>query len=567
MAYRFQWTAPIAVSPHDPKTVYYGGNVVFRTRDGGQTWTALSGDLTRNDKSKQQWAGGPITGDNTGVETYDTVFVIAESPVQKGVIWAGSDDGLIHVSRDDGATWQNVTAAIRGIPEWGTVSMLEPSHFDAGTVYLTVDAHRLDDTRPYLWKTADFGRTWKRLDGSLPRDVYLHSVREDPAAKGTLYLGTERGVVFSTDDGATWRSLKLNLPTVAVHDLQVKDNALVLATHGRSMWIFDDLALVRALTPQATGAEPHLFAAPDAVRWSVAPTRRGDFRAANPPNGAVFYYWLKDEPKGDVTLEILDAQGTVVNTLSSKPRELTGSTEYTEEEKEGLESYTLSKKAGVQRAVWDLSWAGAEMIPNAKLDSGYPLIGPEALEGTYTARLTVDGKSWTVPFKLLPDPRATVSAQDLDEQLRFSLQVRDEITRLTRTAVRLQTVRKQLAARNDLLKGNAQAEPLVKGSQELIAKLDDLEARLQNPRAEIVYDILAQKGGARLYSRLAPLLDYVKTGDGPPTQGMRQVFAAESKELDGYVAELQGLLGKDLAALNDSAGKLGLPVIYLPPAS
>lgn len=579
MTYRFQWTAPIAVSPHDPKTIYYGGNVVFRTRDGGQTWTALSGDLTRNDKSKQQWAGGPITGDNTGVETYDTVFVIAESPVQKGVIWAGSDDGLIHVSRDDGATWTNVTAGIPGIPQWGTVSMIEPSRFDAGTAYLTVDAHRLDDMRPYLWKTADFGRTWKRLDGGLPRDVYLHSVREEPTARGTLYLGTERGVAYSTDDGKSWRSLKLNLPSVAVHDLQVKDNSLVLGTHGRSMWIFDDLPLLRSLSAQTTGSEPHLFATPDAVRYAVARSQRDVFRGANPPQGAVFYYWLKDEleaPDEEITLDILDSRGTLVTKLSSKPREVTGSSEYPEEEKEGLEGYTLPTKAGVQRAVWDLTWAGAEMIPGSKLDSGYPGIGPAAVPGTYTARLTVHGGKTEKPektgttqetsFKVLPDPRSQVSQQDLEEQLRFSLQVRDEVTRLTRTVLKLQTVRKQLASRNDLLKGETRAGALIKSSQELIGKLDDLEARIHNPKAEIVYDILAMKGGAKLYSRLSPMLDYVKDGSGPPTQGMRQVLAAESKELDGYAAELQGLLDKDLAALNQTAGGLGVPVIYVPPA-
>jgi photosystem II stability/assembly factor-like uncharacterized protein len=571
MAYRFQWTAPIAASPHDPKTLYYGGNVVFRTRDGGQSWTALGGDLTRDDESKQQWSGGPITGDNTGVETYGTVFVIAESPLRKGLLWAGSDDGLVHVSEDDGASWQNVTKNVPGLPDWGTVSMIEPSRFDAGTAWLVVDAHRLDDMRPYLWKTADAGRTWKRLDGGLPRDVYLHSVREDPTAEGTLYLGTERGVVFSTDDGATWRTLKLNLPTVAVHDLQVKDDSLVLATHGRSMWIFDDLPLLRRLDPKvdakATGAAPHLFAAPDAVRWTYARTQRDTFRGANPPQGAVFYYRLKDEPKGDVTLDILDAEGTVVSTLSSKPREPTGSSESPEDEKEALEAFLLTKKPGVQRAVWNLTWSGAEMIPGGILDSGYPLFGPPALPGSYTARLTVDGKAQETPFKLLPDPRAGVAPQDLEEQLRFSLEVRDAVTRLTRTVVRLRSVRKQLAARNDLLRDDPRAAALVKGSGELIGKLDDLEGRLHNPKAAIVYDVLAMKGGAALYSRLSPMLDYAASGDGAPTQGMRQVFAAEVEELDGYAAELQGLLTRDLPALDDAAGKAGLPVIYVPPAA
>ncbi|PYQ59284.1 MAG: glycosyl hydrolase, partial [Acidobacteria bacterium] len=267
MRYRFQWTAPIAVSPHDPKVVYYGANVVFRTADGGQSWSVISPDLTRDDKSKQKWAGGPITGDNTGVETYDTVFVIAESPVQKDLIWAGSDDGLIHVTEDGGKKWRDVTADIPEIPKWGTTGMIEPSHFDARTAYLVIDAHRLDDFRPYLWKTTDLGRTWKRLDGGLPRDVYLHSVKEDPTKKGLLYLGTERGVAFSRDDGATWHGLKLNLPTVAVHDLVVKDDKLALGTHGRSMWIFDDLKPVREPVPASAAANGlYVYPVSDAVR-------------------------------------------------------------------------------------------------------------------------------------------------------------------------------------------------------------------------------------------------------------------------------------------------------------
>ncbi|HEX7182816.1 MAG TPA: glycosyl hydrolase [Thermoanaerobaculia bacterium] len=568
MRYRFQWTAPIAVSPHDPKTVYHGANVVFRTTDGGQTWTEISGDLTRDDETKQQWSGGPITGDNTGVETYGTVFVIAESPVLKGLVWAGSDDGLVHVTRDSGANWQNVTAAVPGLPEWGTVSMIEPSRFDAGAAYLVVDAHRLDDMRPYLWKTTDFGRTWKRLDNGLPRDVYLHSVREDPARKGTLYLGTERGVAYSTDDGATWRSLRLNLPTVAVHDLQVKDDSLVVGTHGRSIWIFDDLGLLREMpATKLADKAAHLFPAPDAVRWSYGSSARGDWRGDNPPRGASLYYWLKEEPKGpngEITLEILDAQGALVRTLSSKPIELTGSSEYVVEEREGLDELAIPKKAGVQRAVWDLGWNGAEMIPNAKLDSGFPLIGPAAAPGTYTARLTVDGKTYSTPLKLLPDPRSSVSPQELEEQLRFSLQVRDEITRLTRSVVRLQTVRKQLASRNDLLRDDARAKELIEASNKLVAKLDDLEGRIHNPKAEISYDILAMKGGAKLYSRMSPFFGWIIDGSGAPTEGMREVFAVQKQELDGLVAELDALLGQDLAALNQTAGQLGLPTVYVP---
>ena len=261
MKYRFQWTAPITGSPFDPKVVYHGAQVIFRTRDGGQKWDVISPDLTRNDKSKQKWAGGPITGDNTGVETYGTVFAIAESPKQKGLIWAGSDDGLVHVTTDDGKNWKDVTAAMSGFPEWGTVSIIEPSPFDANTAYVVVDAHRLDNVAPVSCSRRPISARPGR--GSTPPsrgNIYLHAVREDPKKRGQLYLGTERGVMFSTDDGKSWRPLQLNLPTVAVHDLVVKDDNLVVATHGRSLWILDDLEPIRDYS-DAIAAEPlHLFA-------------------------------------------------------------------------------------------------------------------------------------------------------------------------------------------------------------------------------------------------------------------------------------------------------------------
>ena len=563
MRYRFQWTAPIATSPHDPKVLYYGAQVIFRTADSGQTWTVISPDLTRNDKSKQKWAGGPITGDNTGVETYGTVFVIAESPVRKDLIWAGSDDGLVHVTDDGGKNWRDVTPNVPGLPEWGTVNMIEPSHFDAGTAWLVVDAHRLDDMRPYLWKTTDSGRTWKRLDGDLPRDIYLHSVKEDPTRKGMLYLGTERGVAFSRDDGATWSALKLNLPTVAVHDLVVKDDKLVLGTNGRSMWIFDDLQVVRNPVPSSANGL-YLYPVPEAVRWSYAKGYSDVWAGQNPPGGARVYYWLKDEPKGDVTLEVVDSSGKVVNTLSSKPGELTGSSEYAKEEKEALAGLALPKRAGVQRGLWNLSWAGAELIPGGKLDNGNPATGPAALPGTYTLRLTADGKTATETFTLKPDPRDGGSPADEEAALRLTLEIRDAVTRLTRDVVRLRAVRRQLADRNELLAKDDKAKALVASSKTLIDKLDDLEGRMHNPKAEVVYDILAMRGGSKLYSRLAPLVDWSQGGEGPPTQGVKEVFVEQLKELDSLEGELNGLIDKDLATLNQTAAGIGVPGIYVP---
>ncbi|HYH46829.1 MAG TPA: glycosyl hydrolase, partial [Thermoanaerobaculia bacterium] len=577
MRYRFQWTAPIAVSPHPPHAVYHGANVLFRSTDRGETWSAISPDLTRDDESKQRWSGGPITGDNTGVETYCTIFVVAESPVEKGIIWAGSDDGLVHVTRDHGKSWQNVTAAVPGLPEWGTVSMIEPSRFDAGTAYLVVDAHRLDDMRPYLWKTTDFGRSWKRLDGDLPRATYLHAVREDRVQRGVLYLGTERGVAFSADDGRTWRSLKLNLPTVAVHDLALTPDALVVGTNGRSIWILDDLATVRALALDPGQRErgerqkqkTRLLPPPEAVRWAWTSEPDDRFAGDNPPAGALLYYWLEDEPKGEVTLEIRDAGGTVVRRLSSQAAEPVPISEYVEEERDLLKLAALPKGKGLQRTVWDFSWDGAEMIPGGILDSGYPGAGPAAAPGTYTVRLTVDGVTSAgsdVPLTLRPDPRSPASPADLLAQQTFALEVRDALTRLSRSVVRLRAVRRQLGDRNALLAKDGKAGELVKAAEALIARLDALEARLHNPKAEIAYDILAQEGGAALYSRLSPFFGWVKAGDGAPTQGQREVFAELSRELAGATAELGGLLERDLAELNQTAGGLGLPTVYVPAA-
>jgi photosystem II stability/assembly factor-like uncharacterized protein len=558
MKYRFQWTAPIALSPHDPNTVYYGGNVLFKTTDGGQTWTALGGDLTRNDKTKQQWSGGPITGDNTGVETFCTIFAVAESPKAPGVIWAGSDDGLVHVTRDAGRTWKNVTKAMGGFPEWGTVSIVEPSPFDPGTAYLVVDAHRLDDMRPYLFRTTDFGETWTRLDAKLPQEVYLHAVREDPLRRGLLYLGTERGVMFSADAGVTWQPLQLNLPTVAVHDLVVKGDSLVLATHGRSFWILDDLAVIRAMTPAIAGSRAHLFAPPVATAWRyhAAGAERG--AGQNPPAGALVYYSLAAKPKGDVSLEILDAAGTLVRRLTSKPKVLDFSYEWEELEAEtDPRKPDLGTEPGTNRAVWDLRWEGAAKIPGAKLDAGNPKAGPRALPGRYTVRLTVEGQTYTQPLEVRQDPRVTAETEALQQQLTLALSVRDDITRLTGMVVRLQSIAAQLQSRSDALKDEPKAAGLIEAGASLRARCQALEARLHNPQAEVVYDILAQKGGTKLYSRISPLLDWVNQGDGAPTQGLREVYAAQHAELQQLEAEFQALTTKELAALNAQAAVLG----------
>jgi photosystem II stability/assembly factor-like uncharacterized protein len=565
MKYRFQWTAPITGSPSDPKVVYHGAQVIFRTTDGGQTWTAISPDLTRNDKSKQKWTGGPITGDNTGVETYGTVFAIAESPKQKGLIWAGSDDGLVHVTTDEGKNWKNVTAAMPGFPEWGTVSIIEASAFDANTAYVVVDAHRLDDMRPYLYKTSDLGKSWTRLDAGLAQNIYLHVVREDPDKRGQLFLGTERGVMFSADDGQSWRSLQLNLPTVAVHDLRVKDDDLVVATHGRSLWILDDLQPIREYSSRVAAEAVHLFPVKDATRWRYGSNNwgaRGAF--SNPPHGASIYYALKDEEKGEVRIEILDARERIVRTLSSTPVEPMGSDD--NETADDYKDEALPRGAGVQRAVWDLRYEGARKIKNGRIDTGDPRNGPRVAPGMYTVKLTARGKTLTAPLKVVPDPRGELPQTDLDAQAAFAVRVRDDISRLTDAVNQLRSVQEQLKARNAALeprKTEAGVADLIGETNAAIKRAFAIEDKLHNPTAEVVYDILAMRGGARLYSRLSPLQMWALEASGAPTSGMMQVLVEQEKELAALEQETKQFLSKDVTSINQRAAQLNLQFVII----
>ncbi len=564
LRYRFQWTSPIVVSPHDPKTVYHAGNVLFRTIDGGNSWAPASGDLTRNDKQKQKWSGGPITGDNTGVEVYCTIFALAEAPKERGVLWAGSDDGLVHVSRDNGKTWTNVTTNIPGMPEWGTVKCIEPGAAGGGTAYLVVDARRLDDPQPYLWGTDNYGQTWKRLMLKLPQDVPLHAVRQDPKQPGLLYVGTERGVIFSSDNGESWSRLGLNLPTVPVHDLVVKENDLVVGTHGRSIWVFDDLSPVRAFAKNGKAfatEELHLFAAQPATRWRY---HRGNFArgaAENPPRGAVIYYYLKQKPKGELKLEIKDEQGRLVNTLTSR-----ADADAPDEQMARFAAprTRLTTEPGINRVAWDLSYAGPTTIRGAVGWPGAPTSGPTVNPGTYQLTLSVDGHTQTGSVEIKPDPRAQAPASDLEAQLKLALAVRDQITHVSAMVGQLRSIRQQLTVRNEALRGNGRAESIVRQGKELLAKLDEVEGGLHNPKAEIPYDLLAHKGGARVYSQLAALFRFLTAADGAPTQGMREVFEEQLGEVKRLETELARLIREDLAKLNDETRRLELPGVVVP---
>ena len=429
--------------------------------------------------------------------------------------------------------------------------------------------------KPYLFKTSDFGRTWKSLSANLPQDVYLHAVREDPLRKGMLYAGTERGVAFSTDDGATWQQLRLNLPAVAVHDLQVKNNDLVLGTHGRSVWIFDNLSALRGMSPQIAGEDVHLFSVPPAIRWHYHGAFHRKGNGQNPPAGALIDYYLKEKPKGQIQLEIHDAGGGLVDTLTSKPkkdkedaREKTLHEEEVPEDDpdppyERFKKTRLTTEHGVNRVAWDLRYKGADKIKGAKVDAGVPELGPLVNPGTYTLKLTVGSKSVTATVQVLPDPRIQLSPSILDEQLKFALKIRDDLTRLARLVEEIRTIRTQLVERDKLLKDNPKVSALTKSSKDLIAKLNALEETLHNPKAQVTYDILAQRGGAKLYSQLSYLFDDAKEA-GPPTQGDQQIYAEQAAVLQKCEKELGELLKGDLTRLNTLAKSLAIPDILVP---
>ena len=562
---RFQWTAPIAVSPHVPDELYHGANVLFRSRDRGRSWEAVSPDLTRDDESKQQWSGGPITGDNTGVEVYGTIFSIAISPVERGTIWAGSDDGLVHVTRDGGGSWRAVTPP--GTPEWGTVECVEASPHAAATAWVVVDAHRLGDLRPHLFRTRDGGASWVGLAAGLPQDEPLLVVREDPEAPDLLYAGTERGLWISTDGGGRWARVQANLPTAKVVDLVVRDGDLVAATSGRGIWILDDLSVLRQWRDELAAGDLHLFAPRPAVRWRRGDGWSGEAAASNPPKGAVLDYWLKEKAAGPVRLEIRDAKGRLVRELSSVPEAAPYPEDDPDEPTKKPEA-ALAAEAGLHRVVWDLRWKGAERLERAKVDLGDPTSGPLAAPGSYTARLLVGGREATAPLELRPDPRSRVPAAELEQQVETALALRDRIDGVVADVRRVRALREQAADLAARLAGEERATDLVAAAKRLVAGCDALEEKLHNPKAEVVYDILGQKGGTKLHSNLTFLYDWALLyGDGAPTQGVREVLAESDAEIARLDAELAALEAGPLAEVERLSRELGLPRILTPAAA
>ncbi|HVS74645.1 MAG TPA: hypothetical protein VHE23_04405 [Candidatus Acidoferrales bacterium] len=561
LPHRFNWTSPLLISPHDPNTLYSAAEMLFRSTNGGQSWTAISPDLTRNDKSKQKPSGGPITLDITSVEYYDTIFAVAESALKKDMLWAGTDDGLVQLSRDGGQSWTNVTP--KELPEWSMISIVEASHHDPGTAYLAVDRHKLDDFRPFIYRTRDYGKSWTLIANGIPEGSYVRAVREDPKRKGLLFAGTETGVYFSLDDGLNWQPLKLNLPTVPIHDLNIHNDDLVVATHGRSFWVLDDITPLRQVDAGSANAEVILYKPQAALRLHLpdAIERRGPV-GDNPPPGAIIDYYFKAAPKEEVKLEILDGAGKLVRGFSSREKkEAEQPPEWPDQVKEIT---TIPAAAGMNRYAWNLRGESPVKIPGA-FYSGLGPRGLIVLPGNYTVRLTVGGKSQTQPLEIVLDPRVkNVPRDDLQKQFELAVQVRDANADLHRAVNQIRELRSGIKALRPRLENDPRLKPLLDQANALDKKVTPVEEEL------IQVNMKGSEGNLAFPNMLNEQLDSfsasVQAGDGVPPLQQYEVFKMLRARLDQQLTAWKQILASDVPALNEAIRKGDLPALYLSPA-
>jgi len=555
LKYRFNWTMPLTISPHDRNTVYVGSQHVHRTTNRGQSWDVISPDLSTNDKSRQQSSGG-LTGDNIGVEYAFTVMAIAESRVEKGLIWAGTNDGQVQLTRDAGKTWTNVSKNIPNLPQWGTVGNIEPSRFDAGTAYLTVDLHQVNNRDPFVYKTSDYGRSWRPITNGIPKSMlsYAHCIREDPVRRGLLYLGTENAIYASFDDGESWQPLQTNMPHAPVYWIMVQEhfNDLVLATYGRGFWILDDITPLQQFTAQVTGADAHLFTPRPAYRFreitAPASLANDPTTGDNPPYGASIAYFLKSAATEDVAITILNPEGSVVRRLRGP------------------------KAAGLNRVYWDLRY---EPTREVRLRTT-PLYSPEvalspdgtrsapgagrlsilAPPGTYTVQMSAGGKQFTQKLEVRKDPNSGGSDADIQQQMKVLTALASDIDQAADMINRLELVRSQIAYLSRII-----SEPEIKkGGDELDRKLVDLETNL----IELRMTGQGQDGvrwGAKLQGKLVYLANGLMSGDFGPTAQQLEVQKELEGRLRALASDLETMFSRDVGTFNDQLRAGNLPTI------
>ena len=544
LKYRFVWTMPLTISPHDHNKIYVGSQFVHQTTDGGQSWQVISPDLTLNDKTRQGFSGG-LTGDNIGVEYAGVVFAIAESPKQAGLIWAGTNDGLVQLTRDGGKTWTNVTKNIPNLPPWGTVSNIEPSRYDGGAAYITVDFHQVNNRDPFVYKTKDYGKTWKLITNGIPHSMlsYAHCVREDPTRAGLLYLGTENALYVSFDDGENWQPLQANLPHAPVYWLVIQEhfNDLVIATYGRGFWILDDLTPIQQMTDSVRASDVHLFA-PHATyrfRQGTTPVTVNDDPTVgqNPPYGAAINYYLKSAPAGDVKIQIQDAKGETVRTING------------------------AKNVGLNRVTWNLEGEPTREVRMRTSPAYAPEIrvGPDGTRnapgaprlslllppGNYTVKLTAGNQERSQPLVVKKDPNSEGTEVTIAEQMKMLTELRTDLDSAAEMVNKIEFVRAQLYQLTSVA-----SDAGVKSAA------DDLDKKLIDVEESLIQRRLTGQGQdtvrwpVKLMNKLAYLSNGLADSDFGPTNQQREVQTLLHAQLVNVRQRLDALLNTDLVAFN-----------------
>jgi len=545
LKYRFQWNYPIFFSPHNPHRLYAAGNHLFVTDNEGQTWETISPDLTTNDKSRQGPSGGPITKDNTSAEYYCTIFTATESALEPDLLYTGSDDGLIHVSKDGGKHWDNITPPLAG--KWTLWNCVETDPFKKGTAYFAGTRFREDDYTPYLFRTEDYGKTWKLITKGIDPRHFTRVIRADRKRPGLLYAGTEYGMYISFDGGDSWRPFQLNLPIVPVTDLSIKDNDLIVATQGRAFWALDDLSLLQQQSPDVLKQRLHVFAVEDAWRTEGGGRRRRDQQPVhnagqNPPNGVVFHYWLKspaDTPK--VSITVYDKQQRPIRTFTTHSKDA---------------DTRLDCESGMNTFVWDMLYAPAEKITGMLLWTG-GAGAPKAAPGKYTARFRYDDDSTDVAFVIKGDPNYKLTEADYDAQTSFLLQVRDKYNEAQKAILQIRSVRTQLQDFNDRL--DSTQKPIKKLSDSLIRNLTAIEEALYQTKSKSGQDML--NFPIRLNDKLSGVYGYASEGYAAPNRQAREVFASLSARTEVQLDKLKSILNTGIPALNKLAYQQQVPII------
>lgn len=535
--YRFQWNFPIFFSPHNPKKMYAASQHLHVTTNGGQSWELVSPDLTRNDPTKLGASGGPITKDNTGVEYYCTIFAAMESPYEKDLIVTGSDDGLVHITRDAGKTWTKITPP--SMPEWSMVNSVEFDPFVKGGIYLAATRYKLGDYAPYLYKSKDYGKTWTQITSGIPAEHFTRVLRADQKRPGLLYAGTEAGMYISFDDGASWKPFQLNLPIVPITDLTIKNDNLIAATQGRSFWLIDDITPLHQLNENVAASEFYLYKPMPSYRmnggqgggYAPVPKNHGQ----NHPNGVMIHFFVRDTAKTVASLEVMETNGTVIKKFATKP------------DKKAKEE-PLKIKPGMNRHIWNMRYPDAEGFDGLIMWAAN-LQGPKAVPGTYKAKLTVNGKVMETEFEILKDPRSTGTIADIKEQFDFAIKVRDRLSDTNKGVKKIREARDQINRVTEPMKGDPEFKEVTDLAKNILDNMKGVEEELYQTKNRSGQDPL--NFPVRLNNKIGALGREVNGNDFKPTDQVKAVYNELSEKIEIQLTELNRIINEQLPEFNN----------------